>query len=147
MKIQYNYMFSSYKKVLIKNWNTEYMRDIVKMLNNFIFSKGLRTADSMSDKEDFTAAMDRALAGVTEGEESTAQPEPPRSVTEDIMDETVADVEVNRDGHRASSPLTEPDEDEVRVVVPTATVRGRQGGRAARCTVSNTTRNTRTTST
>ncbi|KAG2111575.1 uncharacterized protein F5147DRAFT_771717 [Suillus discolor] len=146
-KIQYNYMFSSYKKVLIKNWNMEYTRNIVKMLNNFIFSKGLRMADSMSDEEDFTAAMDHALVGVTEGEESTAQPEPPRSITEDIMDETVADVEVNRDGHRASSPLMEPDEDEVHVVVPTATVRGCRGGRAARRTVSNTTRNTRTTST
>ncbi|KAG1889465.1 hypothetical protein F4604DRAFT_1915338 [Suillus subluteus] len=142
MKIQYNYMFSSYKKILIKNWNTEYTHKIVKKLNNFIFSKGPRTTDSMSDEEDFTVAMDRALAGVTEGEDSTAQPEPPQSVTEDVMDETVGDVEANGDGQRANSPLTEPDEDEVHVV-PTATVRGRQGGRAARRTVSNTTRTTR----
>ncbi|KAG1888072.1 hypothetical protein F4604DRAFT_1915973 [Suillus subluteus] len=149
MKIQYNYMFSSYKKILIKNWNTEYTCEIVKKLNNFIFSKGLRTTDSMSDEEDFTAAMDCALAGVTEGEESTAQPESPQSITEDVMDETVGDVEANRDGQRANSPLMEPDEDEVHVV-PAATVRGHQGGRAARHTVSNTThtiRNARTTQT
>ncbi|KAG1808412.1 uncharacterized protein BJ212DRAFT_1485044 [Suillus subaureus] len=85
MKTHYNYMFSSYKKILVKNWNTEYMCDIVKKLNNFIFSKGSRTTNSTLDKEDFTAAMDHALAGVVEGEASTAWPEP---VIEDIMDET-----------------------------------------------------------
>ncbi|KAG1865763.1 hypothetical protein DFJ58DRAFT_630961, partial [Suillus subalutaceus] len=63
-KIQYSYMFTSYKKILVKNWNTEYTRDIVKKLNNYVFSRGLRTTNSMSDEEDFTAAMDRALAGV-----------------------------------------------------------------------------------
>ncbi|KAG2160201.1 uncharacterized protein EDB93DRAFT_1059645, partial [Suillus bovinus] len=64
MKIQYSYMFTSYKKILVKNWNTEYTRDIVKKLNNYVFSRGSRTTNSMSDEEDFTAAMDRALAGV-----------------------------------------------------------------------------------
>ncbi|KAG2352859.1 hypothetical protein BDR07DRAFT_1497487 [Suillus spraguei] len=107
MKIQYSYMFSLYKKILIKNWNTEYMCEIVKKLNNFIFSKGSRTTDSMLDEEDFTAAMDCALAGVTEGKESTMQPRLPQSITEDVMDETVANVEANRDGHRANSPLTD----------------------------------------
>ncbi|KAG2158729.1 uncharacterized protein EDB93DRAFT_1100361 [Suillus bovinus] len=127
-KIQYSYMFTSYKKILVKNWNTEYTRDIVKKLNNYVFSR---------DEEDFTAAMDRALAGVTE---------------EDIMDETVADAEANRERPRPSSPLTsEPnDEDEVsNIVTAPAAVRGRRGGRAARCVVSNTstrtTRNARTT--
>ncbi|KAG1721426.1 uncharacterized protein EDB91DRAFT_1256520 [Suillus paluster] len=74
-KIQYNYMFSSYKKILIKNWTTEYTCDIVKKLNNFIFTHGSRAASSMSDDKDFTAAMDRALVGVTEGEESVVQPD------------------------------------------------------------------------
>ncbi|KAG1731407.1 hypothetical protein EDB19DRAFT_1912530 [Suillus lakei] len=147
-KIQYSYMFTSYKKILVKNWNTEYTCDIVKKLNNYVFSRGLRTTNSMSDEEDFTVAMDRALAGVTEGEVPTAQPEP---LTEDIMDETVADAEANRERPRPSSPLTsEPDEDEVgNIVTAPAPVRGRQGGRAARRTVSNTstrtTRNARTT--
>ncbi|KAG0703024.1 hypothetical protein DFH29DRAFT_998811 [Suillus ampliporus] len=126
-KIQYSYMFSSYKKILIKNWNTEYTRDVVKKLNNFIFTKGLRMTDSMSDEEDFTAAMDHALAGVTEGEESTMQPEPlpvtEEPVTEDVMDETVADAEPSRDRSRANSPLTEP-EDKANDVAPRA-VRGR----------------------
>ncbi|KAG2029177.1 hypothetical protein BDR03DRAFT_1018779 [Suillus americanus] len=124
-------------KILVKNWNTEYTCDIVKKLNNFIFSKGSRMTNSTSDEEDFTAAMDRALAGVVEGEASTARPEP---VIEDIMDEMVADVEANRDTLIPNSPLTEPDEDEVSNVVP---ARGRRGGRAARRTVSNTTRTTR----
>ncbi|KAG2064032.1 hypothetical protein BDR04DRAFT_986544, partial [Suillus decipiens] len=44
IKIQYNYMFSSYKKILIKNWNTEHTHNIVKKLNSFVFSKGSRTA-------------------------------------------------------------------------------------------------------
>lgn len=148
-KIQYSYMFTSYKKILVKNWNTEYTRDIVKKLNNYVFSRGSRTTNSMSDEEDFTAAMDRALAGVTEGEVRTAQPEP---LTEDIMDETVADAEANRERPRPSSPLTsEPnDEDEVsNIVTAPAAARGRRGGRAARRVVSNTstrtTRNARTT--
>ncbi|KAG2155789.1 uncharacterized protein EDB93DRAFT_1247438 [Suillus bovinus] len=124
-KIQYSYMFTSYKKILVKNWNTEYTRDIVKKLNNYVFSRGSRTTNSMSDEEDFTAAMDRALAGVTEGEVRTAQPEP---LTEDIMDETVADAEANRERPRPSSPLTsEPnDEDEVsNIVTAPAAARGR----------------------
>ncbi|KAG2355121.1 hypothetical protein BDR07DRAFT_1493624 [Suillus spraguei] len=92
-KIHYNHMFSSYKKILVKNWNTEYIM-----------------TNSTSDEEDFTAAMDHALAGVVEGEASTARPEP---VIEDIMDKMVADVEANRDTLRPNSPLKEPDEDEV----------------------------------
>ncbi|KAG1818100.1 uncharacterized protein BJ212DRAFT_1479925 [Suillus subaureus] len=91
MKIQYSYMFTSYKKILVKNWNTEYTHDIVKKLN----------------EEDFTAAMDRALA-------------------EDIMDETVADAKANRERLRPNSPLTsEPDEDEVsNIVTAPAAARG-----------------------
>ncbi|KAG2145633.1 hypothetical protein BD769DRAFT_1660731 [Suillus cothurnatus] len=100
-KIQYSYMFSSYKKIIIKNWTTEYMHDIVKALNN---------------EEDFTAAMDRALAGITEGEENT--------VVQDMMDETVADDECSRDRSRANSPLTEPDDEVVTNIAPRH-VRGR----------------------
>jgi hypothetical protein len=85
----------------------------------------------------FTTAMDRALAGVTEGEVHTAQPEP---LIEDIMDEMVSDAEANRERPRPSSPLTsEPDEDEVsNIVTAPAAARGHRGGRAARCVVSNT---------
>jgi hypothetical protein len=91
----------------------------------------------MSDEEDFTTAMDHALAGVTEGEVHTAQPEP---LIEDIMDETVSDAKANRERLRPSSPLTsEPDEDEVsNIVTAPAAARGHQGGRAARHIVSNT---------
>lgn len=109
-KIQYSYMFSSYKKIIIKNWNTEYTRDIMKALNSFIFTKGSRMVDSMSDKEDFTAAMDHALAGITEGEENT--------VVHDMMDETVADDECSRDRSRANSPLTEPDDKVITNIAP-----------------------------
>jgi hypothetical protein len=138
MKIQYSYMFSSYKKIIIKNWTTEYTRDIVKALNSFIFTKGSRTVDSMSDEEDFTAAMDRALAGITEGEENT--------VVQDMMDETVADDECSRDRSRANSPLTEPDDEVVTNVAPRH-VRGRRRGRGTQRTVSGTTRTTRNTGT
>jgi hypothetical protein len=123
MKIQYSYMFTSYKKILVKNWNMEYTHDIVKKLNNYVFSRGSRTTNSMSDEEDFTTAMDHTLAGVTEGKVHTAQPEP---LIEDIMDEMVSDAEANRERLRPSSPLTsEPDEDEVsNIVTAPAAVRG-----------------------
>ncbi|KAG2040590.1 hypothetical protein BDR03DRAFT_979849 [Suillus americanus] len=150
-KIQYSYMFSSYKKIIIKNWNTQYTRDIVKKLNTLIFTQTSRTTNSVSDEEDFTAAMDRALAGVTEGEDSITQPEPA-----DVMDETIADAEPSRGRSRANSPLTEP-EDEANEIAPRdvreheaneiapgpRAVRGRRGGRATRRIVSSTTHTTR----
>jgi hypothetical protein len=131
-------MFSSYKKIIIKNWNTQYMRDIVKKLNTFIFTQTSRMTNSVSDEEDFTAAMDRALAGVTEGEDSIMQDEPV-----DVMDETIADAEPSRGRSRANSLLTEP-EDEANEIAPgPRAVRGRRGGRATRRIVSSTTRITR----
>ncbi|KAG2085766.1 hypothetical protein BD769DRAFT_1374070 [Suillus cothurnatus] len=137
-KIQYSYMFSSYKKIIIKGWTTEYTCDTVKALNSFIFTKGLRTVNSMSDEEDFTAAMDRALAGITKGEENT--------VVQDTMDETVADDECSRDRSRANSPLTEPD-DKVVNNVAFRHVRSHRRGRGTQHTVSGTTRTTRNTGT
>jgi hypothetical protein len=101
----------------------EYTCNIVKKLNNYVFSRGLRTTNLMSDEENFTTAIDCALAGVTEGKVHTAQPEP---LIEDIMDEMVSDAEANRERSRPSSPLTsEPDKDEVsNIVTAPAAVRG-----------------------
>ncbi|KAG2050829.1 hypothetical protein BDR06DRAFT_974253 [Suillus hirtellus] len=100
-KVQYSYMFSLYKKIIIKNWTTEYTHDIMKALNIFIFIK---------DEEDFMAAMDCALAGITEGEENT--------MIQDMMDETVADDEHSADRSRANTPLTEPDDEVVTNIAP-----------------------------
>jgi hypothetical protein len=94
----------------------------------------------MLDEEDFTAAMDCALAGITKGEENT--------VVQDMMDERVTDDECSRDRSRANSPLTEPDdEDEVVTNVAPRHVRGRRRGRGTQCTVSGTTHTTRSTGT
>ncbi|KAG2156529.1 uncharacterized protein EDB93DRAFT_1101423 [Suillus bovinus] len=136
-RIQYSYMFSLYKKIIIKNWNTEYTRDIMKELNSFIFTKGSRMVDSMSDEEDFTAVMDHALAGITEGEENAVIHE----LIQDMMDETVADDEHSGGRSRANSALTEP-EDKVITNVAPRHVRGHQRGRGNQCSVSSTTRTT-----
>lgn len=127
------------------NWDTEYTRDIVKKINKSVFTKTPAAADSTtSNDEDFTAAMNRAMASL--GTEDTTVTPPVDAVdAEDLMDETAASVVEH--GVGMVEPSTTNDLETNIQVAPAP--RGRRGGRTntrrndGATATSNTTRTTR----
>ncbi|KAG1888881.1 uncharacterized protein F5891DRAFT_921186, partial [Suillus fuscotomentosus] len=62
--ISYKDLFFTYKKVLVTKWKTKRIVHIVSNINNYIFKAARPSALDSAVHEDFTDAIDRALAAL-----------------------------------------------------------------------------------
>ncbi|KAG2140006.1 hypothetical protein BD769DRAFT_1325765, partial [Suillus cothurnatus] len=62
--ISYKDLFFTYKKVLVTKWKTKHIVQIVTNINHYIFKAAQPSALDSAVHEDFTNAIDRALAAL-----------------------------------------------------------------------------------
>ncbi|KAH7920930.1 hypothetical protein BV22DRAFT_1132700 [Leucogyrophana mollusca] len=63
-KMDYRNMFYNYKKLFITSWHTRRLRDIVKNINEYVFGRPTAARENVTSGEDFSAAMDNAIAAL-----------------------------------------------------------------------------------